>query len=280
MTSDLHTHSTISDGILTPRELVNQAAAAGVTYLSLTDHDSTDGLPEAQAAAADHPGLTLIPGIEISTDITEGEAHILGYLFDTENAELQATLESFRDDRVGRARRMVQNLERLGVPVTWERVVEIAGQGAIGRPHIAQALMEAGHVPSIREAFDRYIGNFGPAYAGRRKMAPEEAIRLIRQYGGLPVLAHPDETPGLEAMLPALAGAGLAGMEVDYGLYPAELRARFRALADQYGLLALGGSDYHGPGRAADCPLGGSQTPPEAGERLLAAHQDAARSLG
>ena len=272
MSSDLHTHSTISDGILPPAELVHQAAAAGVTYLALTDHDSTEGLAEAQQAAAQHPGLTLIPGIEISTDVEEGEAHILGYLFDVDNTELQATLASFRDDRVGRAMRMVENLGNLGVPVSWERVVEIAGDGAIGRPHIAQAMMEAGHVPSIREAFDRYISNDGPAYSGRRKMLPEEAFRLIRQYGGLPVLAHPDETPQVESLLPGWVAAGLAGMEVYYGLYSDDLRARLKSLADEHGLLALGGSDYHGPGRAADCPLGGSGTPPEAGESLLALH--------
>ena len=272
MSSDLHTHSTISDGILPPAELVHQAAAAGVTYLALTDHDSTEGLAEAQQAAAQHPGLTLIPGIEISTDVAEGEAHILGYLFDTENAELQATLASFRDDRVGRAMRMVENLANLGVPVSWERVVEIAGDGAIGRPHIAQALMEAGQVPSIREAFDRYISNDGPAYAGRRKMLPEEAFRLIRQYGGLPCLAHPEEMPQVESLLPGWVGAGLAGMEVYYGLYSDDVRARLKSLADQHGLLALGGSDYHGPGRAAECNLGGSNTPLEAGENLLALH--------
>ena len=272
MSSDLHTHSTISDGILPPAELVHQAAAAGVTYLALTDHDSTEGLAEAQQAAAQHPGLTLIPGIEISTDVEEGEAHILGYLFDVDNTELQATLASFRDDRVGRAMRMVENLGNLGVPVSWERVVEIAGDGAIGRPHIAQALMEAGHVPSIREAFDSYISNDGPAYSGRRKMLPEEAFGLIHQYGGVPVLAHPDETPQVEYLLPGWVAAGLAGMEVYYGGYPEDLRAHLKSLADEHGLLALGGSDYHGPGRAAECPLGGSGTPPEAGESLLALH--------
>ena len=270
MTSDLHTHTTISDGILSPAELVNQAAAAGVTYLAITDHDSTDGLPEAERAAAAHPGLTLIPGIEISTDVPDGEAHMLGYLFDTENADLQATLASFRDDRVERARRMVENLARLGVPVAWERVQQIAGDGAIGRPHIAQALMEADHVPSIRDAFDRYISNDGPAYAGRRKMAPEEAIRLIRAYGGLPVLAHPAETPGLEDMLPSMVETGLTGIEVYYGLYPAEERDKYQKLADTHGLLATGGSDYHGPGRAAECDLGASNTPREVGERLRA----------
>ncbi len=272
MSSDLHTHSTISDGLLTPAELVHQAAAAGVTYFAITDHDSTDGQAEALAAAEQYPGLTVIPGIEVSTDVPEGEVHILGYLIDIENAELQATLASFRDDRMGRAMRMVENLSNLGVPVSWERVLEIAGDGAIGRPHIAQALMEAGHVPSIREAFDLYISNDGPAYAGRRKMAPEEAFSLIRQYGGLPVLAHPKETPHVESLLPGWVEAGLAGMEVYYGLYPDALRAHLKALADQYGLLALGGSDYHGPGRAAECPLGGSNTPLEAGESLLALH--------
>lgn len=272
MSSDLHTHSTVSDGLLSPAELVHQAASAGITYFAITDHDSTDGQAEALAAAEQYPDLTLIPGIEVSTDVPEGEVHVLGYLIDIENAELQATLASFRDDRMGRAMRMVENLANLGVPVSWERVLEIAGDGAIGRPHIAQALMEAGHVSSIREAFDRYISNDGPAYAGRRKMSPEEAFSLIKQYGGLPVLAHPKETPQVESLLPGWVAAGLAGMEVYYGLYPDDLRAHLKALADQYGLLALGGSDYHGPGRAAECPLGGSNTPTEAGESLLALH--------
>ncbi len=272
MSSDLHTHSTVSDGILTPTELVHEAAAAGIKYFSITDHDSTDGQAEAIEAAKQYPELTLIPGIEISADVPEGEAHVLGYFIDVENADLQATLASFRDDRFGRAARMVENLEKLGAPVSWERVMEIVGDGAIGRPHIAQALMEAGHVPSIREAFDRYLKNDGPAYAGRRKMPPEEAFRLVRQYGGVPALAHPKETPQVEELLPGWVEAGLAGMEVYYGLYPDDLRAHLKALADQYGLLALGGSDYHGPGRAAECPLGGSNTPLEAGESLLALH--------
>ncbi|MYD36393.1 MAG: PHP domain-containing protein [Dehalococcoidia bacterium] len=272
MSSDLHTHSTASDGLLKPAELVHQAAAAGIKYFAITDHDSTDGLAEARQAAEQHPGLTLIPGIELSTDVQEGEAHILGYLLDVENPELQATLASFRDDRLGRALRMIENLRNLGVPVSWERVAEIAGDGAIGRPHIAQALMEAGHVPSIREAFDRYISNDGPAYAGRRKMTPEEAISLIKKYGGVAALAHPKETPQVESLLPGWVEAGLAGMEVYYGLYPDDLRAHLKSLADQHGLLALGGSDYHGPGRAAECPLGGSNTPLEAGESLLALH--------
>ena len=272
MSSDLHTHSTASDGLLQPAELVHQAAAAGIKYFAITDHDSTDGLAEARQAAEQHPGLTLIPGIELSTDVQEGEAHILGYLLDVENPELQATLASFRDDRLGRALRMIENLRNLGVPVSWERVAEIAGDGAIGRPHIAQALMEAGHVPSIREAFDRYISNDGPAYAGRRKMTPEEAISLIKKYGGIAALAHPKETPQVESLLPGWVEAGLAGMEVYYGLYPDDLRAHLKSLADQHGLLALGGSDYHGPGRAAECPLGGSNTPLEAGESLLALH--------
>lgn len=272
MSSDLHTHSTASDGLLTPAELVHQAAAAGIKYFAVTDHDSTDGLAEARAAAEQYPDLVLIPGIEISTDVPEGEAHVLGYLLDFENEELQATLASFRDDRMGRAVRMVEKLENLSVPVSWDRIMEIAGDGAIGRPHIAQALMEAGHVASVREAFDLYLRNDGPAYAGRRKMLPEEAFRLIRQYGGVSVLAHPKETPQVESLLPGWVEAGLAGMEVYYGLYPDDLRAHLKALADQHGLLALGGSDYHGPGLAAECPLGGSNTPLEAGESLLALH--------
>jgi predicted metal-dependent phosphoesterase TrpH len=268
--SDLHLHSTVSDGVLTPTELVHQAAAAGVKIMALTDHDSTDGLAEAQRAARQHPDLVLIPGIELSTDVPQGEVHVLGYFIDMEDPGLQQVLASFRDDRLGRARRMVEKLAELRMPLDWDRVLAIAGEGAIGRPHIAEAMVERGYVSSIKEAFDRYIGNSGPAYAERRKMTPAEAIVLIRRFGGVPCLAHPRETPNVADLLPELVKAGLMAMEVYYGLYPPEERNRYLTLCREHGLLPLGGSDYHGPGRAAECPLGDANTPLEAGERLLA----------
>ncbi|MBI4236363.1 MAG: PHP domain-containing protein [Chloroflexi bacterium] len=270
MSVDLHLHSTVSDGVLTPADLVRQAAAAGLRIIALTDHDSTDGLGEAQEAARAHPRLVLIPGVEFSTDVAQGEVHILGYFIQVQAPGLQAALASFRDDRVGRARRMVERLAALGMPLQWERVLEIAGEGSIGRPHIAQALVEAGHVPSVRAAFDRLLGRNGPAYVERAKMLPSEAIALVLRAGGLAVLAHPRESPDLDRLVPELAAAGLAGMEVYYGLYPPEERARLLALARRYDLLPTGGSDYHGPGLAAECPLGGAEVPLAVGEALLA----------
>ena len=274
MTADLHLHSTVSDGVLPPGELIHQAAAAGIRILALTDHDATSGLAEAEAAARDHPGLVLIPGIELSTDVADGEVHILGYFIDVLNPDLQDLLASFREDRVGRARQILDRLAELCVPLEWDRVREIAGDGSIGRPHVAEAMLERGYVGTISEAFDRYLGGSGSAYAERKKLAPTEAIEIIRRFGGVSALAHPRESPDLEALLPSLAEAGLRGMEVHYGLYPDEERARFATLAARHGLIALGGSDYHGPGRAAECPLGGSRTPIEAGQALLALQPD------
>jgi hypothetical protein len=274
VTADLHLHSTVSDGLLTPAELVHQAAAAGVRIMALTDHDATDGIDEAQAAAKDHPQLVLIPGIELSTDIAGGEVHVLGYFVNVADPKLQSVLGSFREDRVGRAKQILKKLAELDLPLDWDRVQEIAGDGAIGRPHLAEAMVERGYVKDIREAFDRYLGRSGPAYSERQKLAPTEAIEIIRRFGGISVLAHPRESPDLDTLLPALKDAGLVGMEVHYGLYPDDERARFAALAERHRLLPLGGSDYHGPGRAADCPLGGSRTPIEAGEALLALRPD------
>ncbi len=270
MTSDLHLHSTVSDGLLSPTDLVHQTAAASVRIMALTDHDATNGIAEAEAAAQDHPGLTFIPGIELSTNVANGEVHILGYFLNVADPELQRILAGFREDRIGRTRRMLDKLAELGVPLSWERVQEIAGDGAIGRPHVAEAMLERGYVDTIREAFDRYLGRSGPAYVERNKLLPTEAIEIIRRFGGVSALAHPREAPDLETLLPTLTEAGLTGMEVHYGLYPDDERAHFAALADAHRLLALGGSDYHGPGRAAECPLGGSRTPLQSGEVLLA----------
>jgi predicted metal-dependent phosphoesterase TrpH len=274
VTADLHLHSTYSDGLLTPSELVHKAAAAGVGVMALTDHDATDGLAEATIAAHEHPGLVLIPGIELSTDVADGEVHVLGYFIDVNNSDLQEILSSFREDRVGRARQILERLTELGLSLEWDRVQEIAGDGAIGRPHVAEAMLERGYVESIRDAFDRYLGRSGSAYLERRKLAPVQAIEIIRRFGGVSALAHPREAPDLESLLPVMKEAGLVGMEVHYGLYPDDERDRFATLAKRHQLLAVGGSDYHGPGRAAECPLGGSRTPIEAGQALLALRPD------
>ena len=269
-TLDLHTHSTASDGLPTPTELVAMAHQAGLTTIALCDHDTTNGLAEAQAAGA-AVGVTVIPGIEINTYLphSQGEAHVLGYYFDTANPDLQAFLQFLRDAREKRGQRMVTLLREKGYSVTWERVRELA-QGAVGRPHVAQALMEKGYAESISDAFQRYISPGRPAYVPRFKMAPEDAVRLLRSVRGVPVLAHPMRLYGLEDdLLPRLMAAGLLGLECYYGDYDEPTVEHLLALAEQHGLVATGGSDYHGPGRHPT-PLGARYVPPEAAEQLRA----------
>jgi 3',5'-nucleoside bisphosphate phosphatase len=243
--ADFHCHSTASDGRLTPAQVVDLAAANGVRILALTDHDSTEGVAEARAAAARHPGFFLIAGVELSTDIEGDEVHILGYFRDIDNPELQAELARYRAGRLERGRRMTEKLSALGKPISWERVREIAGEAAIGRPHIALALVEAGHVASVPEAFELYIGRNCPAYVERQKMTPLEAVQTLRRFGSPAVLAHPTFVGDAEAVLAELAPAGLSAMEVYYRDYDEETIEGLLALCTKYGLLPLGGSDYH-----------------------------------
>lgn len=267
--ADFHNHSTASDGRLTPGQLVDFAASRGVKVFAMTDHDSTQGIREARAAAEKHDDFILVPGCELSTDIEGAEVHVLGY-FDfekIENPELQAELARFREGRVARGQEMVKKLTSLGYAISWERVLEIAGEASVGRPHVAQALVEAGHVKTITEAFDRFIGRDGPAYVEREKMTPEEAIRTLRRFGAAPILAHPSYIKGsdkpieeLESLLRDFKAAGLAGMEVYYKDYDEQMVSRLAALARKLDLIPLGGSDYHalkGPGERepGDIPL-------------------------
>jgi predicted metal-dependent phosphoesterase TrpH len=268
---DLHTHSTASDGIYTPTELLQQAHTIGLHVLALTDHDTTNGLDEA-SATAQHLGIDFIPGIEINTDVGSDEIHVLGYYLEYQRPDFQHVLQILRDARVHRGQRMVELLNEQGVAVSWERVREIA-QGSVGRPHVAKALMEAGAVQSISEAFDKYIGKGCPAYVPRYRLAPIDAIRLIRSANGLPVMAHPIGLPGLDELrkwLPELVEAGLVGLETYYGPYTEEEELQLRALADHYHLIPTGGTDFHGPG-IHPTPLGGRFVPFEAVERLKAA---------
>ena len=243
---DFHTHSTRSDGVLAPSALVDLAYEHGVRVLALTDHDTLDGIAEAEAAAARHPGLLLVPGVELSCDVPGTEVHILGYFVDRDDAELQRQLESFRAGRIDRAQRIVAALDRLGAPIEWERVQEIAGEASVGRPHIAQALLERGHIATFAEAFDRFIGRDGPAYAERAKLEPAEAIAMIVRARGLAVFAHPGFTKEYQRVAGELAAAGLFGLEAHYKHYDPETVASLVALAERHSLFALGGSDYHG----------------------------------
>jgi len=274
-TVDLHLHTTASDGTETPAELVAHARAVGLEVIAVTDHDSTEGVSPAVAAAAG-TGLTVIPGIEISTDVPEAEVHILGYFVDVADEHLQTTLRMLRESRRGRARRMVDKLADLGMPIDWQRVQELAGEGAVGRPHVAQAMVERGYVAATAEAFDRYIGRNGPAYVERYKLTPVEAAQLIIRAGGLPGLAHPviegaAEALGkeldLDALLAELKAAGLVAMECFYTGYTPETTAALLAKADRYGLVPTGGSDYHGSNLVGPV-LGGVYVPPESVTRL------------
>ncbi len=267
---DLHTHSTASDGLYSPTELLQHAKAAGLRVLALTDHDSTEGIVEARQAAQ-NLDIDLIPGIEVNTDIGGGEVHVLGYFPEYDSPAFQAVLKTLRDARERRGQRMVELLNEQGIDITWERVREIA-QGAVGRPHVAKALLEAGYVQSIGEAFDKYIGTGGPAYVPRYKLTPEDAVRLIVSANGLPVIAHPITLPGLEELrnwLPGLRAAGLVGLEIYYGPYTPEDEQALLALAHEYQLIPTGGTDFHGPG-IHPTPLGGRYVPYEAVEQLKA----------
>ena len=268
---DFHTHSTASDGRLSPAEVVHLAAAQGVTYHALTDHDSTEGIAEARRASAEHPGHHLIPGVEFGTDIDGAEVHMLGLFLHPDDPVLQEQLSSLRLGRLGRGQGIVEKLRAMGMLIEWERVQEIAGEAAVGRPHIAQALLERGYVSTLAEAFDRFIGHNGPAYVGREKMTPEDAVRFIRERGGLACLAHPIEVGDYAPLLPRLAAAGMAAMEVYYKDYQPPVVEMLRRQADEHGLLALGGSDYHGI-FGPDEPLPGhmhSPLPEASIERLL-----------
>ena len=268
-TVDLHLHTTASDGTRTPTELVRLLASTTLRLVAVTDHDSLEGIAEAKRELANHSQLTLIPGIEMSSDDGESEVHVLGYHLDETDPALYEVLSAFRKNREGRGELMVARLNELGFDITWDRVVEIAQGGAIARPHVARALMEKGYVSDMREAFDKYISRGGPAYVEREKMTPEEAVALIRRFGGVPVLAHPTFTKDPQALVASLAAKGLAGMEVYYKNYSADTVAELKALADRHNLLALGGSDYHASGESDEVAPGLVGPPDENGQRLL-----------
>ena len=267
---DLHLHTTRSDGRLTPTELVRLAARRGLEVIAITDHDSTEGLEEAFKAANEFPGLRIVPGIELSTDIPGDEVHLLGYFIDYHNREFQRTLKGFRAGRQNRGRRMVEKLNEMGIQIAWERVKELSGGGAIGRPHIAQAMVEKGYIELPQEAFDRYIGRNGPAYVEREKHTPTEAVKMVLEYGGLPVMAHPIEVDGREEVLPGLKEAGLVGMEVYYGYYTQEQVQYLLGLAKKWDLIPCGGSDYHALGTPNEPEPGQVGPPMETAEALFA----------
>ncbi|WAZ23962.1 PHP domain-containing protein [Streptomyces cinnabarinus] len=264
MRIDLHTHSTASDGTDSPAELVRNAAAAGLEVVALTDHDTTRGYAEAIAALP--AGLTLVTGAELSCRIDGISMHMLAYLFDPEEPALLAERELVRDDRVPRAQGMIAKLNALGVPVTWEQVSRIAGEGSVGRPHVASALVELGVVPTVGDAFTQdWLADGGRAFVEKHETDPFEAIRLVKGAGGVTVFAHPAAAKRgrtvPESAIAELAAAGLDGIEVDHMDHDPDTRARLRGLGADLGLLMTGSSDYHGSRKT--CVLGEYTTDPE-----------------
>ena len=244
MKVDLHFHTTASDGKLSSEEIVCLAAELGFNIIAITDHDSVDGLPLASAQA--FPNLLVIPGIEINTDVPRGEVHILGYFIDYTDSELCSTLKWLCNSRWDRAAKMVAKLRTLGIDIDWHHVQELAQGASIGRPHIAQALLEKSYVTSIKDAFVKYIGRDGPAYVEHFKLTPVEGVKLITTAQGLPVLAHPAEISNLRELLDELKSAGLIGLEVFYDCYSSDVINRLLTTANEYGLIPTGGSDFHG----------------------------------
>ena len=267
---DLHLHSTVSDGKLSPADIVRKSAARGLTVIALADHDAVDGIAPALAAARAFPQLKVIPCVEISTDVPNGEVHVLGYFIDYTDHELKATLERMRHSRRERASGMVIKLDKLGIHIEWQRVQEIAGSGSIGRPHIARAMLEKGYIGSIKEAFTKYISRNGPAYVEREKMTPVEAMELLLRTNGLPVLAHPLTINDREALVTELKAAGLVGIEAYYNDYTADEISKLVSLADRHGLITTGGSDYHGLDNSTETMIGGADVPIESAEHLIA----------
>lgn len=274
---DLHSHTTASDGILSPRELVKRAAAVGIKVLAITDHDSTAGL-EGAFQEAEKWGMEIIPGVELNTDVPQGEVHILGYFIDYGDKSFQEQLAKLRAAREERGQRMVERLQELGAPIRWERVLELAVGGVVARPHVAQALLESGFVTSFEEAFEKYIGRQGPAYVQRFRFTPQEAVTLISKHQGLAALAHPyiyDRSGrlvdglDLEKILPSLSKAGLVGIEAYYANYPRQATASLLHLAERFRLVATGGSDYHGQLETFG-DLGGVFVPLQSVEQLKA----------
>jgi predicted metal-dependent phosphoesterase TrpH len=275
---DLHIHSTASDGRLSPEEVVAKSAGLGLTTIAITDHDTVDSIVPALEAAKVFPGLRVIPGVELSTDVSQGEVHILGYFIDYTSRELRARLEGMRNSRRERAQGMIAKLRDLGIHVEWRRVQEIAGSGSIGRPHLAQAMLEKGYVASFSEAFDSYIGRGSPAYVERKKMVPVAAVELILGAKGLPVLAHPLTINDPEAMVIELKTAGLVGIETYYKNYNTDEVSRLASLAEGYNLVATGGSDYHGIDTDTEIMIGGVDIPLSAAEHLIALEESRALS--
>lgn len=243
--ADLHLHSTASDGLLTPAEIVARARAVGLEVIALTDHDSTAGLTEALARGARHT-IRVLTGIEISAELADEEIHILGYMLDYHNKDLQQLLATMQESRVERAREMIRRLQALGFDLNMQEVIAAAGKtSSLGRPHVARAMVEKGYAASLTEVFSRWLGLGQPAYVSRYKLHPAQAIEIIQRAGGLAFLAHPGLLK-IEGSISQLAKDGLDGIEVYHPEHSSGQVRSFLNTAKALGLYVSGGSDFHG----------------------------------
>ena len=269
---DLHTHTNVSDGQDTPAGLVHAAARQGISVLGLTDHDTMAGL-DAAAEAASGLGVTLVPGVELSTTVDRAEVHILGYFVDNRDDGLLARLDDLAQSRIRRVTQMIERLQGLGYPIDGDAILAESEVGSIGRPHVARGLMEIGAVESVNEAFERFLKAGRPGYIPREPFSPEDAVRLLVEHRAIPVLAHPFSTRDIEGILKRVVPVGLKGFETYYAEYSPEQHAELRAIADAWGLIPTGGSDFHGAGVREGRELGSAPVPPEVWERLSGLHR-------
>lgn len=261
MITELHCHTTASDGLHAPADVVALARQRGVALLAITDHDTIAGHAEAIAAGAKH-GVRVIPGIEISALSPQAEVHVLGYGVRPTDAETKRQIDRLRGVRQARALGMLAKLSALGVDIAFERVQALAGDAMIGRPHVARALVQAGAVSSTQEAFDRYLAEGGPAFVPHDGLTPAQAVALIHASGGLAVLAHPALYRGdLASLLADLLAAGLDGIEAYYPLHTSVQTSDYLSMARRHGLLVTGGSDFHGASGDAEIALGSIHMP-------------------
>jgi predicted metal-dependent phosphoesterase TrpH len=260
MLIDLHTHTTASDGRLSPSELVRYAREKDLRVIAVTDHDTIEGNEEAVSAGM-REGIEVVPGIEISVDYTPGSMHMLGYFITGGEHGLQEKLALLQDSRADRNPKIIEKLNELGIAIHYDEVLKVSGGGQVGRPHIAQVLMQRGYTKTIQEAFDKYLGKGAPAYFDKFRLEAHDAIAMIMDAGGVPVLAHPftlycKSSNDLEQLIAQLVDHGLQGIEVFYPEHNKQQTAEYHLLAKRNNLLVTGGSDFHGA-QMAGADLGG-----------------------
>jgi predicted metal-dependent phosphoesterase TrpH len=269
--ADLHIHTNFSDGSFSPREAVAFASELGLAAISITDHDTVEGIEPALEAGKEY-GIEVIPGIELSADAERREIHILGYYIDWKDPQFVKRLKIFREARLKRAEKIVEKLEGLGVKIDFASLVQAYGKGSLGRLHIAQEIRKFGYAGSINEVFERYLGDYGPAYVPKQRLLPSEAIDLILKVGGVPVYAHP-HISSRDGLIPQFAKEGLRGLEAYHSEQAPPVSKHYARLAQKYGLLITGGSDCHGHGKS-EVLMGKVKIPYEFVERLKDVRKD------